>query len=81
MDVSKIATSNINGLAWITNVELLENFLRRKEIDILFLQEVAHSTNDTLRNYKTHANVGTAGRGTAMVTGNEITMTNITTLL
>ena len=46
----------------------------------IFLQEVAHSTIDTLHSYKTYTNVGTAGRGTAMVTRNEITITNITKL-
>ena len=69
----KIATLNINGLASRTKVEMLEDFLRRQEIDILFLQEVAHSTIDILRGYKTYNNVRTAGRGTAMVTRNEIT--------
>jgi len=45
---------------------------------MLFFQEVAHSTIDTLRKYKTYTNVGTAGRVTAMVTRNDITVTNIT---
>jgi len=80
MDVLKIATLNINGFASRTKVEMLEIFLRRQEIDILFLQEVAHSTIGTLRSYKAYSNVGTAGRGTAMVTRNEITITNITRL-
>jgi len=70
MDVFKIATLNINGLALRTKVEILEDFLRQHEIDILFLQVVVHSTIDTLRNYNTYTNVGTAGRGTAMVTRN-----------
>ena len=72
---------NINGLASRTKVEMLEDFLRRQEIDFLFLPEVVHSTVDTLCSYKTHINVGTAGRGTAMVTRNEIMITNITRLL
>ena len=76
----KIATLNINGLASRTKVDMLQDFLRREEIDILFLQEVAHSTIDTLSSYKTYTNVGTAGRGTAIMTRNEITITNITRL-
>ena len=76
----KIAKLNINGLAARTKVEMLEDFLRRQEIAILFLQEVAHSSIDTLRSYKTYTNVGTTDRGTAMVTRNEITITNITRL-
>ena len=59
---------------------MLEDFLRRQGIDMLFLQEVAHSTIDTLCSYKTCTNVWTAGRGSAMVTRNEITFTNITRL-
>jgi len=80
MDVFKIARLNISGLASRIKVEILEDFLQRREIDILFLQEVVHSIIDTLRNYKTYTNVGTAGRGTAMVTRNEITIINITRL-
>ena len=75
MDLFKIATLNINGLASRKKAEMLEHFLRRQDIDILFLQEVALSTIDTLRSYKTYTNVGTAGWGTAMVTRNEITIT------
>jgi exonuclease III len=80
MDVFKIATLNINGLASRTKVEILQDFLRRREKDIPFLQEIAHSTIDTLRSYKTSTNVRTAGRGTAVVTRNEITITHITRL-
>jgi len=41
MDVFKIATLNINGLDSRTKVQMLDD-LRQQEIDILFLQEVAH---------------------------------------
>jgi len=78
--VFKIATLNINGLASRTTVEILEDFRRRQERDIPFLQEVSHFTIDTLRSYKTYTTVGTAGRGTAMVTINEIMITYITRL-
>jgi hypothetical protein len=52
-------------------VEMLEDFLRRQEIDIIFLQEFAQSIIDIICSY----NVGTTGRGTAMVTRNEVTIT------
>ena len=58
----------------------MEMLLRRQEIDILFLQEVAHPTLNELCNYKTYTSVGTAKRGTALVTQEEITITNITKL-
>jgi exonuclease III len=80
MDVFKFATLNINVLASRTKVEMLQDFLRRKEIDILFLQEVAHSTIDALRSCMTYTSLVPAGRGTAMVTRNEITITDITRL-
>jgi len=80
MDVFKVATLNVNRLASRTKVEILEDFLRRQEIDIYFLQEVAQATIDTLRTYKTYTNVGTAGRGTAIMTRKEIKITNITIL-
>jgi len=70
MDVFKIVTLNINGLSSRIKVEMLEDFLRRQEIGILFLHEDAHSTIDALRSNKTKTNRGTAGRGTAMVTRN-----------
>jgi len=76
-----IATLKINGLTSRTKVEMLEEFLLRQEIDIIFLQEAAHSTINTLRSYKIYTNVRTAGWATAMVTSNEITVTNVTRLL
>ena len=51
-----------------------------EEIDILFLQEVVHSTFDTLRSYKACISVRTVGRGTPIMTRNEITITDITRL-
>jgi len=80
MEVFKIATLNINGLTSRREVEVLEDFRRRQEIDILYLQEVANSTIETQRRYKTYTNVGTTWRGTAMMMTNEITITNITRL-
>ena len=70
-----MATLNINGPATKTRIEMLHDFLRRNEIDILFLQEGAHPTLIELRNYKTNTNVGTAMQGTALVTMEEITIT------
>ena len=39
-------------------MEMLQGFLRPQEIDILFLQEVAHPNLNELLNYKTYNNVG-----------------------
>jgi len=42
MNVIILATLNINGLHTRTRVEMLHDFLRKQEIDILILQEVTH---------------------------------------
>jgi hypothetical protein len=39
---------------------MLQDFQRRQEIDILFLQVLARPTFNELRNYKTYTYVGTA---------------------
>ena len=80
MNVFKIATLNINGLAARARMEMLQDFLRRQEIDIFFLQEVTHPFLNELLKNKTYTNVGTAMRGTALVTREEITIGNITKL-
>jgi len=38
-DVFKTATLNINGIATRTSVEMLEDYIRRHELYLLFLQE------------------------------------------
>jgi exonuclease III len=40
MHVIKIATLNINGITAPTRVGMLSDFIKRHEIDTLFLQEV-----------------------------------------
>jgi hypothetical protein len=41
-DIYKFATMNINGLASQTRLQMLEEFLRRQEIYLAFLEEVTH---------------------------------------
>jgi len=59
---------------------MLEDFLRRQEVNILFLQEAAHCSIDNVRSHKTYTNVGMAWWSTHVITTKEITMTNITRL-
>jgi len=73
----KVATLNINGLVSRTKLVMFDEFVRRQEIDILILQEVTHPTFDTPRGYKSYFNVGTAGRGIALITRDEFTITNV----
>lgn len=78
MEVSKIATLNINGLTSRTRVGTLEGLIRQQDIDILFLQEVTNPDLDAMRGYTTHYNGGTSMRGTAIVMRDEITLDYIT---
>ena len=72
--------SMFNGMATRASMEMLQNSLRRQEIDIIFLQEIAYPTLNELRNYKSYTNMGAAMRGTVLVTREEIVITNITKL-
>jgi len=65
---NRIATLNINGISSPTTLAMLGDFLHKQEIDIIFLQEVTQPILHTLRGYAAHTNVGTNGRGTAIVT-------------
>jgi exonuclease III len=47
--VYKKATMNNDGLASRTRMEFLKEFLRKQEVDILFLQEDTHHNFDTIR--------------------------------
>jgi exonuclease III len=55
---------------------MLEDYLRKHDIDIALLQEKTHPDLSTLRNYNAHINQGTEGRGTAILTKAELTVTN-----
>jgi hypothetical protein len=46
---------------------MLEELLRRQEIDIALLQEVVNHRLKTMPGYHIHTNVGTDKRGTALV--------------
>ena len=76
-----IATLNIKGLASRIKVEMLEDFLRRQEIDYLFLQEVVHCTIEKPYIFIIPTTMWDGRAGHAMVTRNEITITSIKRLL
>jgi len=54
---------------------MLEEFLYKHDIDVALLQEITHSDLSTLRNYNAHVNQGMEGRGTAILTKAELTVT------
>jgi hypothetical protein len=76
----KIATLNINGLATQPRIMMLEDFLHKQQIDILFLQEVTRPVFDYIQGYVAHTNIGTTGRGTAILTRVHIQLMNIVRL-
>jgi exonuclease III len=80
-DVVKIATLNINGITSRTRVGMLEEYIRRHELDIIFLQEITRTNIVNIRGYETFDNIGTHMRGTSIVARKEFHLTNITTLL
>jgi exonuclease III len=76
----KIATLNINGIKSRARVDMLENFLRVHDIDILFAQEVTSLEKTNIGGYETHHNIGFSMRGTAILAKDGITLTNVTKL-
>jgi exonuclease III len=59
---------------------MLGDFLHKNEINIIFLQEVTQPILHTRQGYAAHTNVGTNGRGTAIVTREHYTLNNIVRL-
>lgn len=76
----RITTLNINGLSSPTTVTMLGDILHRQEIGNILLQEVTQPFLDTIRGYSEYTNNGTIRRGTAILTREQITLTDITRL-
>jgi hypothetical protein len=79
-DIYKIVTPSFNGISSGMRMRMLEEFLQKQEIDILFLQQVTRTEFDMIRGYKAHTNIGIYNCSTAMLTREPIILTNITTL-
>lgn len=60
-------THNINGIVFSTRQQMLEDFLRKRDVDIALLHEVATENNINFRGYQTVINIGTPARGTAIL--------------
>ena len=63
----KIATLNINGITARTRIGVLEEFMRRQNIDILLVQEVTAEVFSQPGIYRAYYNIGSSGRGTAIL--------------
>ena len=59
---------------------MLNEFIQKQEIEIILLQEVTHTDFEMIRGYTAHLNVGTNKRDTAILTREQISLTNITRL-
>jgi len=72
-----IATLNINGISVPTKIHMLEEFLYKHHIDLALLQGVTNSKITTIRRYTSYINMGTEGRGTAILAKDRYLRTNI----
>jgi exonuclease III len=65
--VYKIGTININGITAASCLQMLEQFIRCHDFDVLLLQEVKTTHIEDFTNYITHVNMGDERRGTAIL--------------
>ena len=79
-EIYKIATFNINGMAKPPRIAMLEDFLQKQKVDIIFLQEVTRPVFDDIQGFTAYTKIGTTGRGTANLTRDHIQLTNIVCL-
>jgi exonuclease III len=77
MNIYKIATLNINGIANRTRIWMLGEFLKKQAIDIALLQEVTQPQVGHIHGYTTHMNIGTQAQGTAIVMKESISATHL----
>jgi len=78
--IYKIETLNINGMTTPPRIAMLEDFLQKQEIDIIFLQEVTRPVFDDIRGFTAYTNIDTTGRVTAILTKDHMQLTNIVCL-
>ena len=75
--VTKLATININGITNRTRVGMLTEYIRRHDLDIVFLREITDPELLTMPGYDMYYNIGSHRCGTAIVARNDIVLTNI----
>jgi exonuclease III len=78
MYVITLASLNINAITSRTRVGMLTEFLRRHDIDILFMQEVTSLEPLNIPGYAAHHNIGASTRGTAILARSGILLKKIT---
>ena len=75
--IIKIATLNINGITNRTRVGMLTEYIRRHDIDIVFLQEIRNPELLTMPGYVIYYNIGSFMRGRAIVARKDIALMNM----
>jgi exonuclease III len=75
--IFKIATVNNNGILADTHMRMLEGFVYKNGIGIVLLQEVTLPDITAIHRYTDHINIGTEGRGTAIIMKAELTARNV----
>lgn len=78
-DTYKIATIIINGLSSHTRTSILEDFLRKQDLDIIiiFLQKVTQHVFDNIHGYAAYNNIDTNKRGKVIAVREHWTLTTI----
>ena len=77
LQIFKIATININVISSNARLQMLEDLLWLQDIDFTLLQEVLHTTLNTIRRYTVHMNIGTSRCGTAILAKDGLALSNI----
>jgi exonuclease III len=72
-----IVTFNINVITIWTRVGMLTDFIRKHAFDILLIQEVSSTESLNVSSYETYLNIGSSMRGTAIMAGREVRLTNV----
>ena len=75
--VIKLATLNINAITNRTRVGMLTEYIRRHDLDIVFLQEITDPELLPMPGYNIYYNIGSDMRGTAIVARNGIVLMNV----
>jgi exonuclease III len=73
----KIATLIINGISTIKRIRMLQDFIYKHGLDLILLQEVTDSTISNIQRYTAYINIGSKGRGTAVLAKDCYHITNI----
>ena len=75
--IYKLATLNIQGISSETRLQMLNQFLHVQGIHIALLQEITMHQLYGMSQYNVYMNRGTEGRGTAILTKEDLEVKNI----